>query len=350
MAYTVTNRATGKSFAIEPGETVIEAALRQGRLLPYSCRSGSCGSCRGMVVDGDGVGGVGDHDILTTAELARGERLLCQVTARSDLVVDVPEVNAPSAALGLAIRNLPCRVQALDRLCHDVMQLTLALPKSQPFRYIAGQYIDILLRDGRRRSFSMANPSDGSPLELHVRHVAGGVFSGRVFETMKARELLRLEGPFGTFFLRDDSDDAIVFVAGGTGLAPIKAIIDQSLIDGVKRPMHLYWGARQARDLYAHEWATAIAENHAHIRYTPVLSEPATESVPSAESSAGSSEWTGATGWVHDCVLRDHPNLAGRQVYAAGPPAMIEAIKQSFFDAGLNEDALFYDSFEHASA
>jgi CDP-4-dehydro-6-deoxyglucose reductase len=343
MVYTVTNRASDNQFQIEPEESVLEAALRHGQLLPYSCRSGSCGSCRGTVVSGDYCGGLGERGVLGDAELSRGERLLCQVTANSDLVIDVAEINAPGAALGLAIRNLPCRVQALERLCHDVMQLTLALPKSQSFRYIAGQYIDILLRDGRRRSFSMANPSSDSPLKLHIRHVPSGAFSSRVFETMKVRELLRLEGPFGTFFLREDSDKRLLFVAGGTGLAPIKAIIEQTIIDGIKRPMHLYWGVRSERDLYDHQWASDIAKAHDHIDYTPVLSEPDASDRPEHS-------WTGATGWVHQSVLVDHPSLADAEVYAAGPPVMIDAIKQTFFAAGLNEDELFYDSFEHAVA
>jgi CDP-4-dehydro-6-deoxyglucose reductase len=236
------------------------------------------------------------------------------------------------------IKTLPCRVVDMQRAAHDVMVLKLKPPQSERLAFLAGQHIDILLRNGLRRSYSLANaPHDDEFLQLHVRHVPGGLFSEQVFTRMQEKDLLRFQGPLGTFVVREESERPIIFVAGGTGFAPIKAMIEHALHRDTRRPMHLYWGVRARRDLYLHDLAQVWAQVHANLLYTPVLSEPLPED-----------SWRGRTGWAHAAVLQDYPDLRAHEVYASGPPPMIEAVKQTFAAHGLAAGALFYDSFDYA--
>lgn len=333
--FQVSLKKSGTEFTVEPSETVLDAALRNGYMLPYSCRSGSCGSCKAKLLSGRIEYRTPQAGILSEADHAQGTVLLCQAHPLEDLVVDAREVVVSEE---IEIKLLPCRVMQLNKLNHDVMSIALKLPQNQTFNYLAGQYIDILLRDGRRRSFSIANrPREGGDLELHVRRVPDGFFTNQVFETMKERDLLRLQGPLGTFFLRTDSNKPILLMAGGTGFAPIKAIVEQALARGVKRPMHLFWGARAKADLYMDEIARSWARQHAHIQYTPVLSEALPEH-----------DWAGATGWVHAVLLDRYPDLRGYEVYMSGPPPMIDAGHAAFIEHGLSEEDLYFDSFEFA--
>lgn len=336
MAFQVKLVKTGSQFDVEPSETVLDAALRTGHVIPYSCRSGSCGSCKARIVSGAVDYGEYRDSILTEAEQAQGVALLCQAHPTGDLVVDAREV---AVSEEIQIKLLPCRVTRMERYNHDVMRLSLQLPQNQRFNYLAGQYIDILLRDGRRRSFSIANaPRDDGRLELHVRRVPGGFFTGQIFSSMKERDLLRLQGPLGTFFLRPESERPVLLMAGGTGFAPIKAIVEHALDEGVMRPLHIFWGARTERDLYLHDLAGEWAERHAHIDYTPVLSEV-----------GPGDDWAGAVGWVHDELVRRYPDLSGFEVYMSGPPPMIDAGYDAFLAHGLPEEHLYFDSFEFAA-
>lgn len=333
MNFRVRVEPSGHEFTVEPGETVLAAALRAGLALSYSCRDGACGSCKGKIVSGSVDYGEYEKKALSDEERSAGKALFCQAVPQEDLVVEAREV---SAAAGIAIKILPARVMRIDNLAHDVMAVYLKLPQTQRLQYLAGQYIDILLRDGRRRSFSLANPPhDDEFLQLHVRHVPGGQFTGHVFGEMKERDLLRLQGPFGIFFLRDDSNLPILFMAGGTGFAPIKSIVEHAFAKGETRPMHLFWGARCERDLYLHELALSWDQQYENFRYTPVLSEPQPED-----------DWQGRTGWVHEALLADYPDLSGFEVYASGPPPMIEAGRDAFFKHGLADDRFYFDSFE----
>ncbi|KAA3626260.1 MAG: CDP-6-deoxy-delta-3,4-glucoseen reductase [Proteobacteria bacterium] len=272
---------------------------------------------------------------MSEGELRRGDVLLCQARPLSNVEIEATEL---AASAEIQIKMLPCRVSRMEKVAHDVMVLNLKLPASQRFDYLAGQYIDIIMRDGRRRSFSMANrPQPGQELELHVRHVPNGYFSSRVFDSMKEKDLLRFQGPFGTFFLREDSDRPAILVAGGTGLAPIKALLEQALHNAVPRTFHLFWGVRQRRDLYFHDLVQALAEAHDNVTYTPVLSE-----------TDASGEWSGESGFVHEAVLRHYDDLSSHEVYACGPPVMIDAAREQFIPRGLDPERLFYDSFESA--
>jgi CDP-4-dehydro-6-deoxyglucose reductase len=330
----VTLQPSGLQFDVEDSESVLAAALRQGYVLPYGCKNGACGSCKGKLLEGTLDYGVYQKKALPDEEKAQGKALFCQAKPLTDIVI---EARTLGAAKDIQIKTLPCRVQRLERLADDVMALHLKLPANERLQFLAGQYIEFLLKGGARRSFSMANPPHADELiELHVRHVAGGQFTDHVFEKMKERDILRFEGPLGTFFLRDDSDKPVVFVASGTGFAPIKSIIENALHKGVARPMVLYWGGRRPKDLYmdaiARSWA---AEHAAQFKYVPVLSEGLPED-----------GWTGRTGFVHRAVMEDFPDLSAHQVYACGVPVMVDSARRDFVQrCKLPELEFFADSF-----
>ncbi|WP_422126577.1 CDP-6-deoxy-delta-3,4-glucoseen reductase [Thioalkalivibrio sulfidiphilus] len=337
MSFEITIRPSGHVFEAEDDETILEAALRQGFALPYGCRNGACGSCLGKVLSGEVDHGPKRPPALSEKDEAEGKALFCQAIAMSDLEIEVREIGA---ARDIVIKTLPCRVVKLNRLNHDVMEMQLKLPATERLQFLAGQYIDVLLKDGRRRSFSLANaPHRDEFLELHVRHVPGGVFTDQVFGEMKEKALMRIEGPLGSFFLREDSERPVLLMGGGTGFGPLKAILEHAFEIGVKRPLHLFWGVRAKRDLYLDELPRQWAEAHEHFRYTPVLSEPQAEDA-----------WTGETGYVHEALLRQYPDLAGFDVYMSGPPPMIQAARAAFAAAGLPEEQLFFDSFEYGGA
>jgi CDP-4-dehydro-6-deoxyglucose reductase len=339
MVFQVKLCKSGNQFDVDESETVLDAALRSGYVISYSCRSGSCGSCKARIVSGSVDYGDYSGNVLTESDHEQGFALLCQAHPLEDLVVDAREV---TVAEGIEIKLLPCRVTRLQRLNHDVMGVSLKLPQNKQFNYLAGQYIDILLRDGRRRSFSIANtPRPDGDLQLHVRLVPGGFFTHQIFNTMKKRDLLRFEGPLGTFFLRQDSDRPVILMAGGTGFAPIKAIIEQAIERNIERPMHLFWGVRSEADLYMDDLARQWSDQHPHILYTPVLSEAGPEPVRVTQARN--------TGWVHDAVVERYPDLSRHEVYMSGPPPMIDAGYSAFEEKGLPGENLFFDSFEFAA-
>ncbi len=337
MEYQVTIEPSGHRFTVAQGESVLAGALRAGLVIPYSCRGGSCATCMGKVVEGEVTyPGGGTPEALDETEAAIGQALFCMAQPGSDLVIEVRELRD---AGDIEPRKLPCRVVAMHRLAHDVMQLDLKLPDSERLQFLPGQYIDILLRDGRRRSYSLANPPHRDDfLEIHVRHLVDGEFSGKVFGSMREKALLRLDGPYGTFFLREESERPILMMGGGTGLAPLQSMLEHAFEIGLNRPIHLYWGVRSRNDLYRHEQLAIWAAKYPHFTYTPCLSEPLPED-----------QWQGRIGLVHNMLLQDHPQLGGYDVYMSGPPGMIEAARRDFRHHGLLDEHLYFDSFEHAA-
>ncbi len=394
MSFKVRIEPDDREFYAQEGETLLAAALRAGLRLPYSCREGRCGRCKGTLLSGTVDYGDYDPKALSGQEKAQGMALFCQAVAQADLVIKAREVKA---AKDIAIKTLPCRVVKMEKLAHDVMALYLKPPQNESLQFLAGQYIDILLRDGRRRSFSLANaPQDDGLLQIHIRRVPGGYFSEHVFTQMQEKALLRFEGPLGTFFLREDDVQGstsaaggtmpgavdvqgstsaaggtmpeaadvqgstnvphryaprpraqeaqerpagrrVILMAGGTGFAPIKGILEQAFYTGVRRPLHLFWGARARRDLYMHALARSWQQDYPNFRYTPVLSEP-----------SPADQWDGQTGWVHEAVIREYPDLSRYEIYASGPPPMIEAGKVLFAQHGLSLENFYFDSFEFA--
>jgi len=328
----VTIQPSGHQFQVEEGEAVLAAALRQGFVLPYGCKNGACGSCKGKIVSGTVDYGVYQAKALPDEEKAQGKALFCQAKPLTDLVIEARTIGA---AKDIQVKTLPCRVQEMERVTEDVIILGLKLPANERLQFLAGQYLEFLLKDGTRRSFSMGNaPHDDELLQLHVRHVAGGQFTDHVFGKMKERDILRFEGPQGTFFLREDSTKPIVLVASGTGFAPIKSIIEHALHKDIRRPMTLYWGGRRPNDLYM----SALAEGWAaqgRITYVPVISDALPED-----------NWSGRTGFVHRAVMQDFPDLSLHQVYACGVPIMVDSARKDFIVlCKLPEDEFYADSF-----
>jgi CDP-4-dehydro-6-deoxyglucose reductase len=330
--HSVTIQPSGHQFQVEDGEAVLAAALRQGFVLPYGCKNGACGSCKGKILSGSVDYGVYQHKALTDEERSQGKALFCQAKPLCDLVIEARTIGAVK---DIPVKTLPCRVQKLERVADDVMILGLKLPANERLQFLPGQNLEFLLKDGSRRCFSMANaPHDDELIQLHVRHVPGGQFTDHVFGKMKERDILRFEGPHGTFFLREDSAKPIVFVASGTGFAPIKSIIEHALNKGIARPMTLYWGGRRPKDLYLHALASGLAQQ-GKLKYVPVISDALPEDA-----------WAGRTGFVHRAVMADFPDLSGHQVYACGVPIMVDSARRDFI-AGckLPEDEFYADSF-----
>ena len=336
MSFSVTNQRNDSNFTTKPDETILDAALRDNRIYPYGCRSGVCGACKSTLVAGTVDYGEYEDFVLSDEEIAQGKLLLCQATPLEDVVIDVDEIMSGQS---IQIKMLPCRVARIEKLAHDVMQVFLTLPKSQHFNFIPGQYIDIMLKDGQRRSFSIANlpqDLDEEGLELHIRHVPDGHFTPKVFNAMRERDLLRFEGPFGTYFLQSDSETPIILVAGGTGFSPIKGLAEQALSTNPAQQIHLFWGARDEQDLYMNELTEKWAREHENFTYTPVLSE------------STSGNWAGASGWVHETVVASYDDFAGVDVYASGPPVMVDAVRDAMSTMGMQNDRFFFDSFTYA--
>ena len=335
MTFQITVQPSGRSFVANADETLLTAGIRQGIGLPYGCKDGACGSCKCKKLSGQVTHSAYQPKALSDDELAAGYVLTCCASANSDVVLESRQVTDESA---YPIKKLPVRVSALERASADVMIVTLQLPANDTFKYHAGQYVEFLLRDGSRRSYSMASAphlqADKPMMELHIRHMPGGKFTDHVFGGMKEKEILRIEGPYGSFFLREDSDKPIVLLASGTGFAPIKAMLQHMQHQGITRPVTLYWGGRRPADLYQSGWLQAQCAAMPNLRYVPVVSDAQPED-----------QWTGRTGFVHQAVLQDTPDLSGHQVYACGAPVVVASAQRDYLAAGLPEEEFFADAF-----
>jgi CDP-4-dehydro-6-deoxyglucose reductase len=333
MSHQVTIKPSNHAFAAGEGETVLGAALREGITLPYGCRNGACGSCKGRILEGTVDYGNSQPHVLADFEKKAGLALFCQARPLSDLVIEAREISGVGE---LQIRKLPCRVQEIRKVAPDVVVLKLKLPANERLQFLAGQYIDILMKDGKRRSYSMGNPPhDDEYIELHVRNMARGAFTEYVFTRMKEKDILRFEGPLGTFFLREDSDKPMIFVASGTGFAPIKSILEHAFQMGTTRQMVLYWGGRRPADIYMGELAGRWQQEHGNFSFIPVISDALPED-----------NWSGRTGFVHQAAMADFPDMSGFQVYSCGAPIVVESAHKDFTSScGLPEDEFFSDAF-----
>ncbi len=335
MSYHVSVPASGHEFSVEEDETILDAALRQGVGLPYGCRNGACGKCVGNLRSGEV-----QYEKSALKDAARqlydqGKTLFCQARACSDLEIEVTEI---TRAQEVEVKTLPCRVENMELLSHDVMKVELKLPENERMQFLAGQYLEIILKDGKRRAFSIANaPHDDDLIELHIRHVPDGQFSDYVFSEMKEKTLLRIEGPHGCYYLREESDRPVILVGGGTGFAPLKGMLEHAFKIGFKKPIHLFCGVRAKRDLYMEVMVRAWEEEHDNLKYTPVLSNP-----------DENDNWQGKVGYVHEAVVEEYPDLCGYDIYLSGPPPMVKSGMEAFYAKGLPETQIYSDSFEYS--
>ncbi len=362
MGFQISVLPSNRNFSTDDGEAILAAGIRQGIGLPYGCKDGACGSCKCKKLSGTVVHGPHQSKALSPEEEANGLVLTCCGVPHSDVVLESRQVTEAGA---FPIKKMPARVSLMEKKSPDVMLLKLQLPANDVFQYHAGQYVEFILRDGARRSYSMASaaqpalpasaaavavadasnlvaanaqaasPAAPNQIELHLRHMPGGKFTDHVFGAMKEKEILRIEGPFGSFFLREESRKPIVFLASGTGFAPIKAVLEHMQRKAIARPAVLYWGGRRPTDLYLHDWVQQQLALMPNLRYVPVVSDALPEDA-----------WTGRTGFVHQAVLQDFADLSGHEVYACGAPIVVDSARADFARrAGLPEEAFFADSF-----
>jgi len=341
MSFTVEIAPAGRRFSAEATESLLEAALRQGVVLPYGCRDGACGSCKARATEGSWEQGPHQSSALRAEEREQGFLLTCSSYARSDLRLNCRTV---SAVADIPVRKMPCRIAAISYPAPDVAVMRLQLPAAERLRYLAGQYVELLLRDGSRRAYSLAGaPDRAEQLELHIRHMPGGKFTDPLFGVgaarVKEKDVLRFEGPLGTFFLREESTRPIILLASGTGFAPIKAIVEHIRLKDIRRSVRLYWGGRRPQDLYMRElcasWSAELPELQVHFVVSDALPED---------------RWEGRSGFVHRAVMQDIPDLSGHEVYACGAPVMVDAARSDFTrQCSLPEDAFFADAFTSAA-
>ena len=333
MTFQVTVMPSGRQFDCDEGETVLAAALRAGVGLPYGCKNGACGSCKGKLITGQVEHGNHQQKALSGAEEEQGMSLFCCAKPHSDITIEAREVQGSDE---FPLKKMPSRIARMEKLSDDVMLIALQLPANERLQYRAGQYIEFMLKDGKRRSYSMANaPHIDAQLTLHIRHMPGGVFTDQVFSSMKERDILRFEGPHGTFFLREESEKSIVLLASGTGFAPIKALMEHLIDLKSTRAITLYWGGRRPQDLYMNALCLEWAKTLPHFNYIPVVSNALPED-----------QWTGRSGFVHQAVIADYANLAAYQVYACGAPVVVDSAKRDFIGlCQLPAEEFYADSF-----
>ena len=336
MKHTITLSPDNETFEADDGESILAAARRQGFNLPHSCQNGICGQCKAEIATGEFEQGEHAEQALPAEELAQNKILMCCCYPRGDIRLNVPSYNSSKMP---PVKTLPARVASVEYL-HDTAILKLDMPKKPPFVFLAGQYIDILLKDGHTRSYSLAgSPAQAEQLELHIRKREGGMFSGMLFGNdplIKEKTIMRVRGPMGTFTLNEEETQPIILLATGTGFAPIQSILLRLIEQQSQRQVHLYWGGRNEAELYYAEQAAEWTGRLKNGSFTPVLSR-------------ADENWNGARGYVQQQVLRDYPDLSAHQVYACGSPAMITDAQEILTGQGrLKNDAFFSDAFSPA--
>jgi len=335
MSHKVTVHPSGHQFEVDEGEAILDAAMRQNIDLPYGCRGGACGSCVGYVIKGEVY--YNDEPIALDDDMRDAHQaLFCIGKTSHDLEISIEEVEGLSHQ---EIKQLGCHVSSKDKLCHDVISLKITLDNNERLQYHAGQYIEFILEDGKHRAFSIANsPHNDQRLELHIRHVDGGVFTDFLFDSMPENSSLQMQGPLGSFYLREDRNRPIIMMGGGTGFGPLKAMIEH--IEHVKfnQPVHLFMGVRALRDLYMNDMVKEWISNNDKLSFTAVLSDPMDED-----------NWQGETGFVHQAVANHYSDMSGFDIYMSGPPPMVNAAVDLFIQQGASKENMFSDAFEYSA-
>ncbi len=333
MNYQVNIHPSGEQFFCKKNENLLSAALKSGVVLPYGCKSGICGNCKGKILSGKVKLGHYQENALSEKELQSGFTLFCCAHAESNLIIESEKIQNLD---NTQVKRLPSKIINIKRIINDVIILTLRLPANQTFEYKAGQYIDFLLKNGSKRSYSIANaPNSSNDLSFHIKHMPGGVFTDQLFSTIKEKDILRIEGPLGSFFLREDFEKPIIFVASGTGFAPIKSIMEYLILTKTNRKIVFYWGAKKPEELYLDSKCKEWTNLEIDFKYVPVIFEPDYKN-----------NWKGRFGYVHDAVVDDYKDLSNFHIYTCGSSAMVNSAKHKFVDScNLPEDNFFSDSF-----
>ena len=300
-------------------ENLLEDALSQSIPLEHSCKMGDCGACSAEVLSGTVEN---EHGVLVT----EGVILTCKSKAKTDVML---KANYYPELISIKQQTIPCKVASYSFVTEDIVSITFRYPPTAKFDYLSGQYVDLSF-NGIKRSYSIANAkTESKELELHIRKVPNGKMSELIFSQLKENQLMRLEGPKGTFFVRD-GNNPLILIATGTGIAPIKAIVEELLLKGDNRELYIYWGMQFAKELYCHE-LIELAKTHEHIKFTAALSREVTDEH--------------FNGYVQDAVKNDFPSLSHVEVYACGSLKMINEAKIAFSNLHLPLDAFFADAF-----
>lgn len=337
MSSKVRIRQWDAPIAVEPGETILEAALSEGVPYPHGCQSGNCGACKSRLLDGAVELAPYSEFALSDAERDEGLILACRAKPQGDCSVAWQELDE---VVVHARRVMRCRVAAREAVTHDIYRVRLAIDAGGPFDFAAGQYAAVRFDGQPARDYSMANPpapgSGVEEIEFHIRAMTGGAASNYVAERLAVGDAAEVEGPFGSSYLRAGHTGPVLAIAGGSGLAPIKSIVETALASGMRQPIFLYFGVRAERDLYLEPHFRALETRHPNFRFVPVLSEP-----------GGATERR--TGLVHEAVLNDHEEFDGCKVYLAGPPAMVEAATRELTLCGVRPQDVHADAFYTAA-
>ncbi|MGQ0662366.1 MAG: 2Fe-2S iron-sulfur cluster-binding protein [Pseudomonadota bacterium] len=329
MSFSVSLGQFGTTLALEMGETILEAALARDLPFPHGCRSGNCGACKSELISGEVEMSPYSEFALTEAERAGGLILACRAVPWSDCEVRFLEADETVAH---PLRHLVCEVIGLERATHDIRVLSLRIRSGGPFSFSAGQYASLEFPGLPPRDFSMANRPDVEELEFHIRLLPGGAVTPFIADRLRRADRVKVVGPYGTSYLRDQHTGPIVALAGGSGLAPIKSIVETALGRGMRQPMKLYFGVRAERDLYLEDYFRALAAHHPNLAFVPVLSEP---DAPTRRR----------TGFLVDIVRQDFANLDGAKAYLAGPPIMVETCVPALLNLEVRQQDCHADAF-----
>lgn len=328
MSY-VTLPQSGRRIRVGESQTIPQAALDTGIAYPHSCRSGRCGACKSRLIAGHVELGRHSPFALGEDERAAGLILACRALPSDDVVVvewlDETFMAAPPI-------TQDATVTSVDGMTHDILSIHLELADREAFRFAAGQYLTVTIPDAPPRDYSMASRPDQKLVELHVRAVPGGHTSNRIHASLKPGDQIRVCGPTGSAYLREAHSGPIIAVAGGSGLAPIKSIIETALLIGMRQPIHFYFGARTERDLYLVDHFRALERSFPNFAFVPVLSQD-----------AANQRFRG--GYVSDAIAEHDGDLSGAKAYVAGPPAMVDATQASLVMRGMPAADMHADVF-----
>jgi ferredoxin-NAD(P)+ reductase (naphthalene dioxygenase ferredoxin-specific) len=329
MNYSVKIGQHDTPVAVEMGQTILEAALAQGVPYPHGCRSGNCGACKSRLISGDVEMSPHSEFALTGEEKAQGLILACRAVPWEDVEI---EWLGEDEVIAHPLRKLTCRVASVDTMTHDIKRVRLDVLAGGPYLFSAGQFASVTFDGQPARDYSMANLPADPVLEFHIREVPGGAVSTYVQNSLAVGDEVRVEGPFGASWLRDTHRGPILALAGGSGLAPIKSIVEQALSLGMEQDIHLYFGVRDERDLYLEDHFEDLCAKYPNLTFTPVLSDP-------------SGTTARRPGFLHEAVKRDFDDLDGAKVYLAGPPPMVEAASLLAQELGLRQADIHADAF-----